>query len=886
MPDQLSQNQVHPLPKLALLNEIGHLVISSTDLNDLFREAAELLRVRLGLQYVMVGTIDYEKREILTRATAGFEPDPSVLCAGQGIQEGIIGEATESGKTVVINDVSKHARYVRGIPTTQSEICVPLKYLDRVVGFLNIESDRLGAFEQFDIELLEAVGSFLGQAVRNAQLRGELEESKNYLESVVQYAGDAIITFDREGKILTWNNAAERILGQPREKVLHRNVRDLIHGPSEMLQGIYQRIMAGEIVRGLQMRYTSQDEITRTLDLSMAPVLDRQGSVGGVSCILRDITEKIEAEAELQRNLQAMQLLNEVSVELTSILDLDKLLDQIAQIIRGFIDYELFAILLVDEEKSEFIWKTSIGYSEESYHELQRLGIREGVVGRVVRSRSATILDDVKGDPDYKPVRTRSGKDPQSEMVVPLITKDRIVGVLVLESTEKAYFRPHHLQLLTPLAAQIAVSIENASLYEGKSRDALTKQVMNEIAKEMTAILELDELLNRIAVLLRRVIAYELLGIFLYDPITERLELKVQIGYASETVETYRSLRLGEGILGHAAKEQRTLLVNDLQNDPRAIQAKCQDGRITRSEAAVPLMSRDRLLGVLVVESCDPGYFTPEHVQILETLASQMSVSIENARLFQQVLAKEQKLEANFALARDLQKGMLPASMPELEGFEVAALYRPAESLGGDYYDFIWLDNALVGLTIGDVSGKGVAAAMSMAATRSAIRFASRIHTSPSQVLYHVNRRLFKDFKERTYVSLFYGVLDLNSKICRWSNGGHFPPILVRADGTREEFSQGGTVLALFDKSRYTSAQTRLNPGDLICFYTDGVIEARNQEDEEFGKERLVQILAEKARQPARDIVKALTGEVKKYTRGVDQHDDITVFVLKVRETA
>ena len=147
----------------------------------------------------------------------------------------------------------------------------------------------------------------------------------------------------------------------------------------------------------------------------------------------------------------------------------------------------------------------------------------------MVRTRSASIVDDVSRDPDYLPVRARSGKEPQSEMVLPLIAKDRIVGVLVLESTEKAYFRLHHLRLLTPLAAQIAVSIENASLYEQKSRDALTKQVMNEIAKEMTAILELDELLNRIAVLLRRLIQYEILGILLYRPETGTLDLKVEI---------------------------------------------------------------------------------------------------------------------------------------------------------------------------------------------------------------------------------------------------------------------------------------------------------------------------------------------------------------------
>jgi len=882
MSNEVLQNQAQSLPKLILLNEIGRLAISSPDLDALFREGAELIRDRLQLQYVMIATIDYEKRQIVMRAAAGFEAPPQGKYTSQGIPEGIIGEAIESGRTIVINDVSKQPRYMRGIPSTQSEICVPLKFEDGVIGFVNIESDRLRAFDQFDIELLEAIGSFLGQAIRNAQLRGELEESKNYLESVVQYAGDAIIALDRAGRILTWNNAAERILGRSREEVLYRNVLDLVQGSAGTLEDVHRRVLSGEVVQGLQMRHVSGD-VTRALELSMAPILDGQGRIEGISCILRDITEKMEAEDELQRNLEAMRLLSEVSVELTSILDLDKLLDRIAQITRRFINYEIFAILLVDHERQEFVWKTSIGYSEESCR-LQRLGIHEGVVGRVVRTRSASIVDDVSRDPDYLPVRARSGKEPQSEMVLPLIAKDRIVGVLVLESTEKAYFRLHHLRLLTPLAAQIAVSIENASLYEQKSRDALTKQVMNEIAKEMTAILELDELLNRIAVLLRRLIQYEILGILLYRPETGTLDLKVEIGYAPETVEKCRSLRLGQGIVGQAALERRTILAKNLPDNPQAIQARCADGRATQSEVAVPLISKEDLLGVLVVESCDPDCFTPEHVQILETLASQMAVSIENARLFQQLLAKEQKLEANFALAQDLQKSMLPAAMPDLEGFELAALYKPAESLGGDYYDFIWLEDGLLGLAIGDVSGKGVAAAMSMAAARSALRFAARVNSSPSQVLYHVNRRLFRDFKARTYVSLFYGILDLKSRSLRWSNGGHFPPILLRADGSREDLFQGGTVLALFDKCRYSTACTPLNAGDLICFYTDGVIEARNRSEEEFGKERLSEILSAKAGQPAKEIIRALTTDAKRFTRGMEQQDDITVFVLKARK--
>ena len=714
MSNETPTNQMQALEKLALLNEIGRIAIASSDLDKLFQEAAQLVKERLGVQYVMIGIIDYPNEAIVTRATAGIDSSVVSEHEGQGIHEGIIGQAVETAKTVVINDVAQDPRYVRGIPTTQSEMCVPLKVLDAVVGFLNLESDRQAAFEQADVEILEAAGSFLGQAIRNSQLREELEDSKNYLESLIQNAGDAIITFDRQGRIRTWNKAAEIILGRTREEVLQRDALELLQGSPEHIQHIYELVLSGQVVRNLQMRYKAQDGILRTLDLSVAPVIDGQGEVNGISCILRDMTEEIRADFELKRRLQTEHLLNDVS-------------------------------------------------------------------------------------------------------------------------------------------------------------------------KEMTAILELDELLNRVGILLRRVIEYEILGIFLYRPETNSMELKVAIGYSPETVERAQGLKVGEGILGNAALERRTILSTDLASDPRAIPARTLDGRLTRAEVAIPIISKDKLLGGLVVESCDPDYFVPQHVRVLETLAGQLAVSIENAGLFQELRAKEQKLEADFSLARDLQASMLPVTMPEIAGFEVAAMYKPAESLGGDYYDFIWLEEGLVGLAIGDVSGKGVAAAMTMAATRSALRFATRINSSASQVLYHVNRRLFRDVKKRTFITLFYGILDLKDRMFRWSNAGHHPPILLRADGTGEDLSKGGTVLALFDRSRYSSSQTQLHPGDLLCFYTDGVIEAWNKAEEEFGKERLLAILKRKADQGPKEILRTLTGELKKFASGSEQHDDMTLFILKAK---
>lgn len=576
-----------------------------------------------------------------------------------------------------------------------------------------------------------------------------------------------------------------------------------------------------------------------------------------------------------------MQLLGEVSVELTSILEPGPLLDKIAQIVRRFIDYDLFAVLLIDENRQEFVCQSAVGFHDESLEELRRLKLHEGLIGRAVRARAPVLVDDVQRESDYKPVRTWKGQSPLSELVVPLVLKDKVTGVMVFYSVRRAFFREDHLRLLQLLAAQIAVAIDNARLYEEKTRHALTRQVLVEVAKEMTAILELDELLSRIAALIRRVVEYEILGIFLYRPESRVMELKVAVGYAEETVERWRHVPLGMGLLGHAAQERTTLISRDLLHDARAIPARTADGRWTQSEVAIPLISRERLLGGLVVESCDPHYFDPARIEILETLGRQMAVSIDNAQMFEQLLAKEQKLEADFMLARDLQASMLPASVPVLPGMQMAALYRPAESLGGDYYDFMWLAEGHLGLAIGDVSGKGVAAAMTMAATRSALRFAARLGHSPSQVLYQVNRRLFRDLKRRNYVTLFYGILDVESRVLRWSNAGHPPPLLLRASGTQEELAKGGLPVAMFDNARYASGQVRLRPGDLVFFYTDGMTEAVNAAGEEFGNERLVAVLRSHAARSAREIVHRASAALAKHTGGSPQLDDITALALK-----
>jgi sigma-B regulation protein RsbU (phosphoserine phosphatase) len=270
-----------------------------------------------------------------------------------------------------------------------------------------------------------------------------------------------------------------------------------------------------------------------------------------------------------------------------------------------------------------------------------------------------------------------------------------------------------------------------------------------------------------------------------------------------------------------------------------------------------------------------------EHQRVLNTLANQIAIAIENAQLYEALVSREQKLESDLQLARELQLSMLPDEPPVVPGFELASTYLPADNLGGDFYDFLRLPADRTGIVIADVSGKGVAAAMTMAASRGAVLSAARQQDQPAALLHTANRRLFRDIKRNVYITACYGVIDPARGTFSYSSAGHFPPLLVRESGEVIYLEAGGTILGMFDGVGFEEETLPLGSGDLICLYTDGVVDAFNKRDEPFGEERLEDLLRKMHRLPANEVVSRLVSSVRAHAQGCGQHDDMTVIVLK-----
>ncbi len=308
---------------------------------------------------------------------------------------------------------------------------------------------------------------------------------------------------------------------------------------------------------------------------------------------------------------------------------------------------------------------------------------------------------------------------------------------------------------------------------------------------------------------------------------------------------------------------------------------------------AVPLRTRSEILGVLLLgERPQRAGFSAHEKQVLRACADQFALMIENARLTDRVVEQE-TLRRDIALASDVQRRLLPDAPPRAECADFAAISVPARRIGGDYYDFVELRDGAIGIALADVSGKGVAAALIMSVVQASLRIiSSEGDVPPPRLVARMNQFVYRSTPASKYATFFYAQLDEQRRQLRYVNAGHNAPYLLRAGRQStadsaspeiEELSVGGTVVGMFPEMEYEEATVELCPGDVLLAFTDGVPEAHNPEDEEFGEERLQQLLRQTAHLPANEISARLSDEMKDWIRDAEQYDDLTFIVMKVR---
>jgi len=566
------------------------------------------------------------------------------------------------------------------------------------------------------------------------------------------------------------------------------------------------------------------------------------------------------------------QFLLEVADVLNTTLDLDTLLSRVAELVRRVIDFEIFAILLVNEKTQELRARFQIGHPPEIAERL-RVKIGQGVTGQAALRREAVLVNDVSRSRDY----LVSIPEVRSELAIPLIVKNRCIGVLDINSRQVNYFTEEHARLLTVVASRIAVAIENARLYTRVARQAQTLKLLNEIARELTSILNLDQLLKRVGDLLNRIIDYQMFSILLLDRSGQILQHRFSLRF-KENIHLKQDIPLGRGLVGAAAREKQAVLVPDVSKDPRYIKLNAE----TRSELAVPLIYNDRVIGVLDLEHTKRGYFTDDHVRMITTLAAQVAIAIENARLYETITRQEQRLERDLNMAREIQFRLLPQCCPTIANADLAAKFVPAQAIGGDMYDFLEYSSHSIAIAIGDVSGKGAPAALYAALVSGMLRSNADMEPSPSEMLSMINLGLAERAVDAQYASMIYAVWDDDSGVMRIANSGLPRPIYCRA-GRVEVVESTGLPLGLFAEAEHDEVTIRPAPGDVFLFFSDGITDALSSGGELFGRSRVEEIVQANCARTADDIVTAVFAAVAQHAAGSDPFDDQTVVAIKIR---
>ena len=451
------------------------------------------------------------------------------------------------------------------------------------------------------------------------------------------------------------------------------------------------------------------------------------------------------------------------------------------------------------------------------------------------------------------------------EATIALASGDRTTSGL-LEAIEGARTQPE----------EMASTVTTVTPKAAKQGDLLA--LISKVGITLLASATLGETLEQIVSLVFESVPADRCLLMMRDEGSE--DLRVAVARLRDRVGEVGEIRVSRNVLDEVVIRGKSVLTSDAQHDPRfASGTMVLQG--VRSVLAVPLGVADKVFGIIYADSpIAEGRFTEDHLKVLTTLASVAAIRVENARLVEARLDRE-RLERELALASEIQQRFQPTAPPHVTGYELQGISFPCYEIGGDYYDFIEREDGRLVIALGDVSGKGTAAALLMSSLHAAIHAQSASHDSLVATISAVNRYLADNIPSNRFVTLFYAELDPESGALSFLNAGHNPPLIVHAAGTVEQLASGGLPLGIKRDAEYREGRTRLQHGDVLVIYSDGVTESTSPAGEEFGSTRLYEVVSRNIEASAAGIRDRIESSLTKFAQGTSAADDITLVIVK-----
>jgi sigma-B regulation protein RsbU (phosphoserine phosphatase) len=586
-----------------------------------------------------------------------------------------------------------------------------------------------------------------------------------------------------------------------------------------------------------------------------------------------------QARAEVATEITETSLPAEVLATLAEIgegvnasLDLDEVLARTAALIKRHIDYEIFGVLMLEGDGAYLKFRFSIGYPRELAENL-RVPLGHGITGTAAATGHSVRVSDVSQDDRY----IAGIENVRSELAVPLILQGKCIGVLDIQSRHLDYFTPEQQSILTLLAGRLATAIENARLYQKERAQAETLLLLNEVGRETSSILDVEELLRRAAEQIKRVIDYQILSLMLYDEKQKVFRHRIDVKHGHHVQGKLR-VAVSEGIVGAAAVLRAPVRVPDVSADPRYLMVNPE----TRSELAIPMIHQGKVIGVLDLESPQLDYFTEDHVQTLSILAANLAVALENARLYEKLARDEARLERDLQAAKRIQGALLQPVPNEDYGLDMAARYLSAREVCGDLYEFLRYGPQQLGIALGDVSGKGTAAALYGAVAIGIMRSLAPQKLQPADILKQMNQIVGERRIEGRFMTACFATWQKGKRKLRVANAGQSQPLLYK-DGRCEKIELTGFPLGIFEDVSYDEWNGVLEPGNILVFHSDGIAETANAEGQFYGTEKLRKLIETHHEMQAAELADLILRDVDAFTNSAPLADDRTLVIARVR---
>jgi len=583
---------------------------------------------------------------------------------------------------------------------------------------------------------------------------------------------------------------------------------------------------------------------------------------------------------------QRFELLYHISQAFNSSLNIleifDRVIDEVIQAVRAERGF-----LIIRQPNGDLVIQVARSAGEEKI-DPTKYQVSESIINQSIDLLEPVLSFDAASDARFSEQHSVVDLKLKSILCVPVKCQGGLQAVIYLENrAQEATFGKRELDLLTAIAANAAVAIDNAQNFLELQEQLQTIHLLYEISADLTSRLDLEQLLT--ATLQRVMQALQAPAASILTVEGENLVFQVALGEKSDQIKPFQ-IPIDQSIAGWVVQNQEGLIVNDSQNDPRFFQeSDDKTGFVTESILAAPLLTKNESIGVIELFN-KVGGFTPRDLELLTSIASSAAVAIENARLYQTAVEKG-RMERELQMALSVQTGLLPEKTPRLPGWDFATYWNPARQVSGDFYDFIRLSGASHtlfgnqpswGLLVADVTDKGMPAALFMAFTRSIIRANMHQVASPAEGITQANCLICDESTHGLFVTMFYGQIIPATGDFIYVNAGHNPPLLYRSKSqTLERLMPTGIPVGIVEDFKYKQSRISLDNGDFLVCYTDGITEAVNPAEEEFGMDRLEAVVMNCRNASAEAIAAAVRQAVEDFSQPMTQFDDITILVIK-----